>query len=964
MPSEMLRSAEEVLSLVHDEFVEPARARLKEHTHEIRKSMRDLDEYDDKLQHVLGGVGAKKMPMDDGKPVIELLWDAFRKLIPSDSLRWAALQPFTNIPFRNVPDTRGLSMWTPRQIASDYMAATDRKRIVPFDSGLRYAYNQLNSKWYYTSTRKRSRIDPDRPVGFYNLLMHPRFYEPFKSNSLLQWFPQSLLATRESDEAQADSILPTLSLAPLVRMLGGEGELDELRHKLAMIVEHSCLPAEPSWEEIRDEAVYRYHECIIDFMGKKNQAALHEAVGGVKASLVEIYKSKDVASSKLGSWHRLDDANLAKAIGHLENISDVSIVSTFLYWLMQDPGWNYYYYFVFGSTPNSSGPSLGLATSEPLSRSAQICATWMLNALGKDLAMLETQVLAAERAEERTEARIAYFSRLQTHTFTKGFTTPVSNEMFRLRGSMTDSYEQASIGRANDTLVRFEYAMQSQEYLGVGDFDKGDWRTYLVEPEVVDAKLLHRMMSRLHGSAIRVIDRRLNDLFDDPIYAKGLDALDPVQALASRPRIVVEPIGTMPAVQFFADYSLLGYHLQSLIQNAAEALDLVAAVDSQQVITVKCELRPARDDSRRHIVFTVTNSRSTNVGGGLADLKEGLEQLQNQLAKDTFDSSGMPPSKKSGGHQGLALILAAVFCGAVRVYSRRDLELRDGKPALEGVPNVLNSGRLRLHASPGLTCFELCLPLPANAEEVVRIDRRIFTLVPKKIERKEVNEAAPLYQPTASFSPAESFRVLVVDDDTADRQRFRFNIRRSLHHFVHDLHNLGHIRSSCKIDGEDEIEPDANPFNAAVVFAWDAKAGAVWSSDSIVNVLVAAATKKGASSSNRITLFLDLAWNRREEDFFDQLRRASTCDQYEEMIAVAGASKPEAFKVLDGLKGAWAAINGMVRIFVVTAYKSANLDEYLARVYGPYAEKCPEGLDLCTFMKWSDEDRLRGYLEI
>ena len=943
MPQENIRSGEELLEQVHYNFIEPARDRLKEYTRRLIDSMKDVDEYNDMLQYVLGGNGAKVYPGDQTATIVKLLWDTLSLIIePVTSLRWAALQPFSNM----YGGPAGRSMWTPRMTAEDYMAASDSGGHHKTQPGRRKVYNQVNSKWYYTSTQKRD-DDPDRPVGFYNLLMNPRFYEPFKHNSTTLWHPQPLLVTRKGDRNAEGGILPTLHLDGLLMAMGGEGRLDGLRQKLSdMVAQLDTLPDEPQWDEIPREVIDAYHGHIKEFLNETDGEKLSTAVDDLKTQLIDIYRNDGTSRPGWGSWHKLDPEN-HQAVDQLrDKISPKSLASTFLYWLMQDPAWCYYYYYVFGSTPNTSGPSLGIATAKPISRPSQICANWMLNALGKDLAMLETQVLATER----TEARISYFTRLNTHTFTKGFTTPVYNEMLRLRGSMRNSYEEESIGRASDTLKRFEYTMQTQEYLGVGAIDLDDWQTYLVEPEKIESPLLSRMMCQLERSAKLALNWRLNDLFDDPRYAGRLDALDPAHAMESRPKVEVELQEVLDG-EFCADFALLAYHLQSLIQNAAEAIDLVRAVESTQKITFKCcreTVQQAGEEvvgKREYVVFTVANTCASHaVARHLQELAKGLTTLNLALEQGKFVSKELPSGKKAGGHQGIALVLAALYCNAVRVYHGQQFN----------VPKAF--GKLVLHP-PGIngndmTRFEIRIPIHTEGE-VVWIDRRIFGLLPssneeRKEEQPSDGDDTPPYEGgslAAAIPATRPVRILVVDDDTADRQRFRFNIRR-----MPFWPSIGGSAGALDLTDELNEMTDNTVFNTTVAFAWDAKVGAVSAYNSIFEFLTR------PERTGQITMFLDLAWNRREEVFFDHLRLVARADEYRATIENAqDDTKPAAFKLLHDLKKYTTANPGMIQIFVVTAYKSANLAKY-------FKDEYPE-MGIRLFMKWSDESRLRGFIE-
>jgi hypothetical protein len=959
MDQETSKSDDGTLAIVHDSFIEPVRARLKRYSTAIKKSMNDFREYDDILQHVLGGIGAKRPKDSDGDTVIIMLWNTLQKLFgPScGEIRWVALQPFSNF-HAELGDLGGRSMWTPRCIADDYMAKAGRKGQVGLNEENGRIYNQVNSKWYYESSRKR-KDHPDRPVGFYNLLMNPRFYKPFQGSDTLQWLPQALLVARSSQSQVGDSILPALNLGGLVGALGGEDKLDTLRQGLVDLVALSGLRSTPFWDDNTDELVDAYQARIAAHFDETKGNGLNDAVEMLKQQLIKVYCNEGSMRTGWGSWSALDGSNLSDAVSQLQTeVTNVALASTFLYWLMQDPKWNFYYYFVFGSTPNTSGPSLGIATETLLTRPLEICISWMLNAFGKDLAMLETQILATER----TEARISYFSHLNTHTFTKGFTTPVHNEMARLRGSMKDNFEEEAIARACDRLKRFEYVMQSQEYLGVGAIKPDDPLSYLVEPEAIDAGHLTWMMCQLGQSMKQSVHWRLNDLFDDPRYARKLDASDPAHAINIT--VKTQTVWEQPRENlleelrkggFHADVALLAYHLQSLIQNAAEAIDLTeAAKGSSQRISFTCELDTKNTDQPT-LVFSIANSAAPGeeTGTRLYELAQKLKTLQDVLCKnEQIDRSQFPPSNKSGGHQGIGLILAAMFCNAIRLYDKQVIN-RDW-------PDPKAYGCLLLQPPEGserLTRFEIRIPLRSTETDVIKIDRRVFRLLPKMPPRDGLMWFVDgRTQPTEGPSPMESIRepekvrVLVVDDDTADRQRFRFNIRRML--FGRSPEKPPEI--DRKLEEGDELTQvgddltDNKVFNDNVVFAWDAKAGAVPSHQSITKFLT------NVNRPEPITVFLDLAWTREEEGFFDQLRLVSSYDVYRKRIDES-KDTPNAFRLLNALtqcnnENTWAAIH----IYVVTAYKSANLVRYFKDRH--------DQLAIDSFMKWSDEARLRGII--
>jgi hypothetical protein len=69
-------------------------------------------------------------------------------------------------------------------------------------------------------------------------------------------------------------------------------------------------------------------------------------------------------------------------------------------------------------------------------------------------------------------------------------------------------------------------------------------------------------------------------------------------------------------VAFRADYPLLVYHLKSVIQNAVEAVDLVAALDAKPPQTIRVECKKVQGETgaiRSHGEFAGTGNTNKEI---------------------------------------------------------------------------------------------------------------------------------------------------------------------------------------------------------------------------------------------------------------------------------------------------------------------------------------------------------------
>jgi hypothetical protein len=901
------------------------------------------DDYDTTLRQYLGGIGSGMPPKtitgtgtdtdttdSETEPVIRTLWLTLGTLLeaggcPKDTLSSVVLQTFSNAHGRQP----GRQMWAAREIAQNPSGSGGGDR----PSGDRVR-SLIHAVWYLKSCRAYH-TNPNNPVGLYNLLMNPQFFHVFRTPGA-SWYPQPVLITTSSRDG-TPAHLPEWGLNGLIEQLGGKPHLDAYRWELRKVTDSAGLSDDALWAQVTDEHLAPYKEVINRFVTESvGLPGVISAVNTLREDLVSIF-----CNEKEGAWSKLPTGPFRdQALAQLRSITTESLLRTILFLLLHEPEWTHYYYFVFGSVPNTSGPSLAIFTKGALRPQFQVCAQYLLTEAGKHLAILETQKLAKGRAEER----MSYFGHLHTHTFTKGFTTPVHNETMRLQAAVPPkSFEQGAAGRAQERLRRFEYAMQSSEFLGVGEVREDEPDTFRYDAELIDATMCQRLIADLHRAAGRCVELRLNDLFDDPAFA-GYSGIDPTRDLGLFEDCLETPEPDVMTESFFADFPLLAYHLQSVVQNATEAIDLVAAWNKiPQKVQIAFSVKS--DKGRRYAVFSVSNTCAGKVGIPDA-VCQNVNCWQTAVQEHRASPADWSPlSTKSGGHSGMGLLLTATFCQSIRVVGLTGEVKAHGKLVLDPGTGEATPAGSEARTSP--TVVSMWFPLPEDSpgtDERVWIDRRILFLVPgfQTVPRHAFSQqqhshtAAIPERPFLGLEPtaARLIQVLIVEDDSADRQRFRLHLQKKY--------------------------PTPPEFHGKVAFAWDARNRSVFPPEAICEFL--------SQKETPTKVFLDLAWDNEDEEAFRQLRTARSYQRYRTTLDgwADGQKGPKGLRLLRLLEDCRKAKHGEmpdVQILVVTAYKSQYLTWYLGERYGRRVEGGQLPLVFKKpVMKWSDGERLRDFI--
>jgi len=744
------------------------------------------------------------------------------------------------------------------------------------------AYLSYLDYWYDSATAA------GEIMGFYNLLLNAYFLRT-RSTTDKCWVPRSVVFHKENRFATSTKGLGVIGLRHLIEWIG-PAKIDSLRRDLEKTVP-GIRPDEERLRSLSEQAKKRVHavdeqfrEGIENFVGGiLKRSGSEEHISKLREELVKALCTKSEPQSSLRLVLQKD-------------VPRLKLLSTIMFILLHEPKWNFYYYFILRASPDTSSSALVVATHNPISKKLSVCIHNFLSVVGSAFALVETKAME-EREARRT---MAYFSNLQAHSFTKQFTTPIANEAICLRFITFPGGMQNHVRQLRGHLDRCEIAVQSSARIGVGM-----QRQYYGGLEAVDCLDLLRQVRHY---ALQRINFRFNDLYDDPTYDRYAPKRLPEPNISWKNLVEVgqpkDISNRRHAAILKGHKKLILYHLQSLVQNAVEALDLAVAADTGQPERLLIWWRPF--DEGAYIEIGISNTGKKRISG---EICEGVAEWQKDIVNPAIERVSWPQlSTKSGGHTGSGLLLAAAYC--------KSLKRADSKKAGE----LVFYNKIPFKLDEDVKRFRTTVALRLPTEEV-EFDHEILRKVPK-LEPPKLEEITPSRQQGNANTAAlpKNLKSLIVEDDTADRRRFRLAFGQY-------------------------------PQHMPLAFAWDAKRQEVWSVGSLIKVM---------RNNPECQLFLDLAWSRHDETLCDELRGAASMDEFKSILDKSRSMyKPSGLDLLKKIEKDRNINNPVV---VVTAYRFPLMEEYCLRRYKIRGRVNHSKNVTSIFMKWSDENDLSAYL--
>jgi hypothetical protein len=848
---------------------------LSEKFHQIRKTFNGpilskiecKEAYKGLLKRILGGIRSEEAspPHDEQESnhekVIELLLQFYRGVTDGHEPLWMVIQHYSLF--------HEDQLWAARSIAPQFEAE--------FGSYLTY----LNS-WYYEMARK---ADGTGMAGFYNLFLNPEFLRPeYGLNA--GWMPRSVLICRDS--------VPNNTMfkdrGDVLRLDDLSGEIESKMapvRELLMAKSKEASSGEDAQNEFAVEIGNLLNQITKELEGSK-------VVDDLRSEL-----ARAVARNTVSAKDNFDYACTQVRRVLCKKVPDRQLIGTMLFLLLHVNEWRYYYYFVLQGAPDRSSTALVVATDVPLAESLEVCLQQVVNLTAGGLALVEARAIE----ERETRGRAAYSLHLQSHSFTKGFTTPLANEVLCLKRMANDDASQHYLSQLDMHVGRLEAVMQSGErvnYWQVSPPPAASTTEEYTQTRELDPIDCSDLLGCLKDYAYQRIEFRFNDLYDDSrfeCYGPG-DLARPLE----RWEELVDVDGPIDcsdgceAPVIYAHRALLFYHLQCLIDNAVEALDLAAAAAEKgpkQRLRIWYNPRPEEGV----VEIGISNDGLGKLG---SDQCVRIQQWQDQLADPCTKRASWPDvGRKSGAHSGRGLLLTAAYCKS----------LRGTDSGRCGTLSFPDTPRIGPDVHPGETprkyAANVVLTLPLGT---VQFDAGILRKIPRPEPPRPEKQGSTAPPSQDVKTPlVNNLRSLIVEDDTADRRRFRL------------------LLEQC-------------PGYVPMAFAWDATTQMIWPADTIISTL---------KKNPECVLLLDLAWSRYDEACCDELRGARTPKEFKSMLDNANC-KPSGLALLDQITSRGVANP----VIVVTAYRFTWMEEYC------YTYESVRGI----FMKWSDEEDLLACL--